>query len=311
MDPEESTSPGPLSTSFDEKLGMAQPSVSGHVEALEIQAGGPLFQRRRGRRVDLTELGRTFLGHARQLLDEADEMAVDLRRFRAEAGRRAVFACQRSLSEFLSPLFAEFARQHREIELVTRVGRQEEVVELIESGTADLGLYLGNQEFSGLRSFVIGQQELAIVASPNHPLARRTVVEPGELGCYGFVGAPEGSLFGQGVARLLAEAGVRNITLVSRATEFEFLRALVIADVGLYCCLRKRVQPDLDVGNLVMLPLNSPPLMMDVRQVFSSTIALSPSVGLFAEFLRERLRLECRPLAKQRRSGSALARTGG
>jgi len=271
-----------------EKLGMAQPSVSSHVQALEKQVGGTLFRRRRGSGVDLTELGKTFLTHARQMLVEADSMAADLYRSRIQAERRIVFACQRSLSDFIPPLLAEFAGRHRDLELVTRVGRQEEVMDLIRSNEANLGLYLSNQDFPGLRSVVVGQQELAIVASPQHPLARRKSIAPEELDNFSFVGPPEGSLFGQGMRQLLADIGARNISIVSKATEFEFLRALVVAEVGLYCCLLKRVQADLDKGDLVRLSIGAPPLTMDVRQVFSVGTPVSPSVALFAEFLRTR-----------------------
>src|SRR6185295_19754119 len=137
-----------------EALGMAQPSVSAHVQALEGQAGGELFERRRGRGVGLTDLGQTFLKHARQLLAEADEMAVDLSRSRADTARRVTFACQRSLSHVLPPSLAAFARHHREVELVTRVGRQEEVLDMVRSGAAHIGLYLGNQDIAGLKSAV-------------------------------------------------------------------------------------------------------------------------------------------------------------
>lgn len=271
-----------------EKLGMAQPSVSSHVEALEKQAGGALFRRRRGSGVDLTDLGKTFLTHARQLLVEADNMAADLRRSRMQTERRIIFACQRSLSDLMPPLLAEFAGQHRDLELVTRVGRQEEVMDLIRSDEANLGLYLSNQTFPDLRSTVVGQQELAIVASLNHPLAHRRDIAPAELDNFSFVGPPEGSLFGQGIRQLLTDIGVQNISVVSQATEFEFLRALVIAEVGLYCCLLKRVQADLDRGSLARISIEAPPLMMDVRQIFSIGKPISPSVALFAEFLRTR-----------------------
>jgi DNA-binding transcriptional LysR family regulator len=284
-----------------EKLGIAQPSVSTHVQALEDQTGGALFQRRRGRRVELTDLGQTFLTHSRQLLAEADSMASGLHRWRLQAERRVVFACQRSLSDLMAPLLAEFAAQYREIELMTRVGRHEEVVEWIKDGSADVGLYLSNNEFPGLTSIVVGQQEIAVVASPCHPLAHRAKVTPSELEVCNFVGPPEGSLLGQGIAQLLADIGVKVVKTVSKATEFEFLRALVIGEVGLYCCLRTRVQADLDNGRLVMLSLDAPPLMMDMRQSLSIKRPLSPSVALVGEFLRGPF--NARLLTQAKRSG--------
>jgi len=267
---------------------MAQPSVSMHVHALEAQAGGNLFERRRGRGVSLTELGQTFLHHARQLLAEADEMEAGLSRSRAQAARRVRFGCQRSLSYVLPTLLAEFASQHPEVEFVTRVGRQEEIIDLTRNGAVDLGLFLGN-EVPGLRSTVIGRQRLAIVASPDHPLAHRLNIPPADLAAYPFVGAPDGSLFGQSIAQILEGIGAQGIRVVSKATEFEFLRALVLAGVGLYCCVLDRVSADVKRGELVVLSLAAPPLTMEVRQVVSPRKPISPSVALVAEFLRRRV----------------------
>ncbi|MGO4677342.1 LysR family transcriptional regulator [Bosea sp. 2YAB26] len=272
-----------------ERLGVAQPSISSHVQALEAQSGGALFERRRGRGVELTDLGKTFLSHARQLLAEADDMVSDLSRFRAVAERRVVFACQRSLSQVLPPLLANFAGEHKEVELITRVGRQEEIVDMIRNGTANIGLFLGEQDIQGLRATTVGHMQLAIAAAPEHPLARRQNIPPAELSAYPFVGAPDGSLLGQGIAALLAGIGVSSVDLVSKATEFEFLRALVIGGVGLYCCVLDRVAADFDSGALVMLSLDAPPLTMEMRQVFSVTKPVSPAVALFAEHLRRQL----------------------
>jgi DNA-binding transcriptional LysR family regulator len=245
-----------------------------------------LFRRQRGRGVELTDLGQTFLAHARLLLADANSMATDINRSRLEAERRVVFACQRSLGDLLPPLLADFAVSHPDIEFLTRVGRQEEVLDWIRSGDASVGLFLSNQDYPGLTSVVVGQQEFAVVASPNHPLAERINVSPAELESCRFVGPPEDSLLGQAIAHLLADAGVKAINNVSKATEFEFLRALVIKEVGIYCCLKTRVQADLDRGVLTMLRLDTPPLVMAVRQVYSVKRPMSPAVAAFGEFLR-------------------------
>ncbi len=272
-----------------DKLGMTQPSVSTHVEALERQLKGELFYRRRGRNNELTHLGTTFLKHARQMLADADSMAADVAHWRDEQQRRVVFACQRSLGDLTPPMLAAFARLHREIELVTRVGRQEEVIEWVGASVADIGLCLGVDGTDGLDCTTIGQQTFVVIASPNHPLARRSVVLPTELVHYDFVAAPEHSLLGNGISRLLAGIGAAPLRVVSRATEFEFLRALVLEDIGLYCCLASHVRSDIAAGRLVALRLDAPPLTLPVTQIVARGRRLSRAVRDFAAFQRRRL----------------------
>lgn len=272
-----------------DKLGMTQPSVSTHVEALERHLKGELFHRRRGRSNELTHLGVTFLKHARQVLADADSMAADVSRTRDELRRRVVFACQRSLGDLSPPMLAAFARQHREIELVTRVGRQEEVIEWVRASVADIGLCLGTDGTVGLDGITIGAQSLVVIASPTHPLAGRTVVQPADLVAHDFVAAPEHSLLGQDISRLLARIGAAPLRVVSRATEFEFLRALVLEEIGLYCCLASHVQSDIAAGRLVALRLDAPPLSLPVVQIVLAGRRLSAAVRDFAAFQRRRL----------------------
>jgi len=48
-------------------------------------------------------------------------------------------------------------------------------------------------------------------------------------------------------------------------------------------------------GTLIRLDLDAPPLMMDIRQVFSMKRQVSPSVVRFAEFLRKQQRRYLQP----------------
>lgn len=75
-------------TAAAEELGLAQPSLSARIRALETDLDVELFSRRR-RQVALTAAGRAFLPHARALLDLAAEARRDARRAAHPApGRR-------------------------------------------------------------------------------------------------------------------------------------------------------------------------------------------------------------------------------
>ncbi|MFI5835881.1 LysR family transcriptional regulator [Micromonospora sp. NPDC051300] len=74
-------------TAAAEELGLAQPSLSARIRALETDLGVELFSRRR-RQVELTAAGRTFLPHARALLDLAAEARRDVLRAARPASPR-------------------------------------------------------------------------------------------------------------------------------------------------------------------------------------------------------------------------------
>jgi DNA-binding transcriptional LysR family regulator len=277
------------------RLGISQPSVSAHMAALEQEAKGELFERSRGRKVRLTELGDTFRGHAERLLKEAEDLSHGLERTRLRANQRIVFACQRSLANFLlSSTMAEFASAHRDAELVVRVGAQEEIVAQVRDGSADVGYVLANEDPAGVRAMVVGQERLLLIAAPTHPLAQRRAIPPAELIGEAYVGSPPGSAFGREVRTLLRRAGIEDLRTVAQATEYAILRDLVAAGMGFACSPERGVKRDLEAGVVAVLDLAAPPMLMEIRQLTTARGARSAMVKTFVGFLRDRSMRESR-----------------
>jgi len=271
-----------------ERLGIAQPSVSSHIQALEAKAGGALFDRQRGRRPQLTELGVTFLAHARQLLAEATELSSDIDRKRRDMPQRIVFACQRSLANYVfTSVLADFAKHHPNAEVIVQIGTQEDVHAKVEQGMADLGCLLSNEEPPHLASTIIGQQAMVFIASPTHPLAGQSSIAPAELQAHNFVGPPPSSMFGQALNNQLRQIGITQLRMAFQATEYQFIRELVVAGVGIACSALPTVLRDVNTGALVVLRVQAPPITLAIRQIFSRRRRLSPAVKTFADYLHE------------------------
>ena len=269
------------------RLNIAQPSVSAHIRGLEREVGGQVFTRRRGSRPLLTDLGRSVREHARELLAEADDLRADVVNIRATGGQRLVLSCQRSLANFaLKDQITRFALSRPDIQLTVRIGRQEDVVSDVREGIADIGCFLSNEDMRGLTSQVIGRQRLCLVAAPSHPLAKLRRVTPSTIAEYGFVGPPPGSLFGRAVSRLLGDIGIRDIRLAAQATEYQFLRELVAAGVGISCSLEKNVEVDLQSGALTMIDIAGKNLMLDIRLISSQSRPQSMPMVELTDYLR-------------------------
>ncbi len=270
-----------------EQLDIAQTSVSAHIQAIEEQLGQPVFLRRPGRTPVLTELGTALLEHARVIVAEVDALTSRLGAKTRLFDEQIVFACQRPIADsVLPPVLARFALEHPSIELVTRVGTQEEVMGLVQNGSAAIGCLISNDDVPNVISESLGTERCVLIAGRQHPLAGRDAVDPGEVERFPFVGAPESSLFGKSVDRMMRDIGIERMTIVSRATEYQVLRQLVIAGVGIACVTEKRVARDVAAGDLVVLPLRGPPLTMTVRLLLSSTKQATPAVQSFIEQIR-------------------------
>lgn len=269
-------------------LDIAQPSISAHIAALEKQVGGIVFARKRGRKPVLTELGEGVLLHARELLAEADELSANVMSLRTREGQKVVFSCQRSLANYvLKNHITKFALLHPEVHLVLRIGTQEEVVGEIRGGTADVGCFMSGENPRGLSSEVIGRERLLLVAAPNHPLISKSKVTAAQIEKHGFVGAATASLFGRAVSKLMAGVGIRNVTFVAQVTEYQFLRELVAAGVGIACSPESSVRNDIERGILAQIWFDGPELQLDIRQAASIQRGYNEGAAALLAFLRK------------------------
>ena len=267
-------------------LGISQPSVSNHILALERAIGGPAFRRRKGRTPLLTDIGRSVLDHAREIVGGATELRTDVVRLKRSQQDRVVFSCQRSVANFsLKAEIVNFALENEKSELVVRIGKQEDVAVEINDGIADVGCYLSDEEPRGTTSEVIGRQRLVLVASPRHELARRRKISAAVLSKARFVGPPPTSYYGRAVMRLLRKAGIESMNVVAQATEFPFIREMVLADVGISCSPYRNVEADIQAGRLCALDFHGE-LALDVRLIQSAKREHSESVRRFTEYLR-------------------------
>lgn len=272
------------------RLGIAQPSVSAHVQSLEKETGARLFERQSGRQASLTDVGRSFLVHARELLERTAKLEADVAT-RAGAGAQSVsFACQRSLAHtVLRAPMAEFARAHRDIRLSARIAFQEEVIAAVRMGAADIGCLMANEDAPGLPSLLIGRLPFVIFGAPDHPLAGRKRIAPAELADHDFVGPVASSQFGQTQMRLLAGLGVERVNVVAEGTEFSLVRDLVAAGLGLGASLHASVAEDCAQGRLTLIDLDAPPLSLDVRLLLNPQRRLARPVQEFTDHLRRSL----------------------
>ncbi len=187
-----------------ERLGITQPSVSAHIAGLERQIRQPLFLRNPGRTPSLSDAGRSLLTYATEVVRKSREAADEIRSISPSGAQQLTIAAQRCIANhLLPPLLTDFLGEHPDAKITVNSEIQENVIALVNSGTADMGLFLGLQRVSGLQSEVVGHQRLAIVVSPEHELAAQKKVTPEELADYPFVGGLEDSNFAKLIDTIL------------------------------------------------------------------------------------------------------------
>jgi DNA-binding transcriptional LysR family regulator len=150
-------------------LGLTQPAASAAIAALEARYGVQLFDRV-GRRIELTEAGRRFLGEARAVLDRAAAARASLEDLSGLAtGHLTVAASQTIANYWLPRRLTRFHEAHPGVRLDVSIGNTRQVEQAVVAGEADLGLVEGPTEHGGLVRRPIGEDRLVFVVAAGRP----------------------------------------------------------------------------------------------------------------------------------------------
>jgi DNA-binding transcriptional LysR family regulator len=121
-----------------DRLGRSTSAVSAQLKKLEEQAGVALV-RKSGRGLVLTDGGEALLSYARRLLDLNDEAVSAVRGVELEGWVR--LGLQEDFGETVLPqVLGRFARAHPKVRIEGRIGRNRELVDMVEAGRLDLAL---------------------------------------------------------------------------------------------------------------------------------------------------------------------------
>src|SRR5207248_240811 len=174
-------------TASGRKLHVSQSAISRQILLLEAELGEPLFLRV-GRQVRMTaaaeslvQLGQRVFQDVRETVGAITDRTRDLRGTLRLSGGMTV-----CLYVF-PPLMKHLRRVHPHLDMRLTVASAGRSVEEIRAGRVDAGLLTLPVEESDLVTVPALREELLLITTPKHPLARRRAVTPHDLAEYPFV----------------------------------------------------------------------------------------------------------------------------
>lgn len=196
---------------------IAQSALSSSVRSLERDLGTPLL-RRSTRHVMLTDAGRTFVPHARRVLDDlssARSAVVDV--VGVQSGRLAIGTVVSARRWFdLPALLARFSNRHPGVELHLKTAGADVLVAAVADSAMDMALVgMAPAIPKGLVSYPLISSRYVFVCPSGHPLARRRRVPVEALSRESFIDLGRETVVRQMIDRIFAECGL------ARSVRFE------------------------------------------------------------------------------------------
>ncbi|WP_251151744.1 LysR family transcriptional regulator [Cellulosimicrobium sp. Marseille-Q4280] len=263
-------------------LGVAQPTASAGLRALERRLGLELLERTtRGAR--LTETGRATAAWAREVIDASDRFETSVASLREQPAERVRVAASLTVAEYLAPRWlarlaltdasARSPRDAPDVELVVR--NSTEVTSLVLAGDVELGFVESATLRRGLRSRTVAHDELVVVVGPGHRWARRSALRVDELLSGGLVVREGGSGTRETLERGLATLGERLPDHLPYLGSTAALKTAVQHGGAVAVLSSLAVADDVARGALVRLAVPGLELGRRLRMVWKDGTALS------------------------------------
>jgi len=236
------------------KVHRTQPAVSQAVRRLEIDLGEQLFDRS-SKSGTLTDAGKVLQNYGERLVRLAEEAESAMRELRDLRRGRVLIGANEAAVHTLLPLIGRFRTAHPQIAIdVRRVPARQIAVE-VQQGSLDFGALTFHPSEEGLLEVPVGSDELVLLVSPNHELARRRTVSMEEVGKYPIVAHNDPSPARERVLRLFEESHIP-LNMVVALPSLDGIKRAVELGHGVALLPRLCAVTEIASKRLVAIPVN-------------------------------------------------------
>ena len=262
---------------------VTQSALSLLVRELEAAMNTRLLDRTT-RTVSLTAAGSEFFTGAQRILNDLEVVIGGVDKLVAKERGRVVVAAPLVLSStFLPPVLAAFKALYPGIELVLKDTLPMQVLPLVRSGAADLGIGTFSSTEADLERVLLFTEAMVAVFPASHPFASMRRLTWADLASAPILTLRSGSVF-----RDLAEAGFSAVGLsLQPAFEADYAGSLVgLVAAGLGVAILPGYATSLtDKSRIRWRRLEKPLVEREVLLVRKTGSSASPAVQAFVDFL--------------------------
>lgn len=239
-----------------ERVGRTQPAVSIALRKLEEEIGSPLFDKANRQDIKLTDTGEMLYEYALRLLNlRSDALTAidDLNNLRM--GKLRIGANE-SVSLYLLPTIAScFQQNYPNVKIEMKCHNSDNLLQDLKDRKLDLALLSHLPEDSEYDATPMMRDELVLITSPVHPLAKRDGVYIKELGNESFIAEDVASPWRNKFVEAFKKQQTPLNIIVDNAP-IETIKKMVEMNLGIGFVPLMCVQEEIKRGQLALVTLN-------------------------------------------------------
>lgn len=264
------------------ELSITQPSLSHAMASLEKELGTYLFEKD-GRNIRLTKYGKIYYEYVDRALNELDKGERKIRELTNISTGSVELGYIYTLGpRFVPTLIKEFSliEKNKDIKFLFGQGTTKSLIEDLKEEKYDM-VFCSYVENEPEVDFIpIASEELVLIVSNNHPLAKEDKIDLSKISNYPFIFFSKKSGITKLIEKLFEEVEVKP-QIICEVEENNAVAGLVEINYGI--AVVPRIS-SLKYYNVKILPIVNPP---HERYIYMATLKnkySTPSVNLFKSF---------------------------
>jgi DNA-binding transcriptional LysR family regulator len=269
-------------TAAAQRLNVSPPAITLQMQLLQDQAGLPLVNRN-ATGTTATDAGAEILRAIDQIETILESCGAALAALSgARQGKVAVGVI--STAKYFAPrLLGDFLRAHPGPDLQLVIGNRADMIGGLQRHEIDIAVMGRPPAELDVEMSVIGDHPHVIIAAPDHPLARETLVQPAQLGAEIFLVREPGSGTRALMENVFAQAGIAP-QIGMQISSNETIKQAVAAGLGLAFISGHTLGASLRLGELVVLPVQGLPIIRQWYMVHLRQRRLMPAAKAIHDF---------------------------
>lgn len=266
------------------EIGLSQPTISKQIGALETRLGGRLFARST-RNLSLTDEGRRYYEHCRQILAAVDNAEQSFQTGQERVAGPLRIASSGSFGRIqIAPRLHGFLRQHPGVTIDLQLS--DENVDLVSEGI-DVAVRIGELKDSSLVARPIGLTRRCVFAAPAYLEQRGVPATPEDLIAHNCLVFNQLEHFD--TWRFERDGHWASVRVKGnvRSNNSEAIRQMVLSGLGLSLSPSWLFREDLQAGRVVALLDGHTPSSLPIHAVFAPDRRQSARVRAFIDYLRD------------------------
>ena len=266
-------------------LFITQPAVTAQVKSFEDYCNLKLFKKR-GRRIHLTDEGKTLYEYARKIFEyekEIEGVIEDMRKLKRGILR---LGTTKAYAHYFMPfMITGFRKAYPQIKISLSEGSSSEMIHSLLDLKIEVAIIAKAEDHPDVHFIPFSQEEMVLIVAPDHHLAGKKGISFKSLAEEPIIMKETGS----GTRKLVNELFAQNnctANVLMETSNAEFIKQLVQRGDGISFLVREAVASELRDKKLAVVPMKEK-IYLDVSIAYLKGQHLSPSARAFLDTLHK------------------------